>query len=58
MQYILIQFDDGQQAYQEIANGIVQRYCDIEGNTLPDFPPTCGAEVIEAKPARLGWMNV
>lgn len=36
MQYLLIQFDNGDSAYQEVCNGSVTRYCDMDGNTVSD----------------------
>lgn len=44
MQYYLIHSDDDTQFLQEVFNGIVQRYCDIDGNTIHD--PVCGYSVI------------
>jgi hypothetical protein len=34
MQYILVEFSNGTQAYQEICNGNLERYTDLDGNTV------------------------
>ena len=61
MLYVLIKFDWGSgmtmMAYQESNDGTVTRYCDSTGLTLEDFPPECSAEITDATPTKLDWMN-
>jgi hypothetical protein len=52
MQYILIEFLDGVQGYQEISFGNLQRYTDLNGTTL-DKGSAC--KVIEATPVQPTW---
>ena len=52
MQYILIEFLDGVQGYQEISFGNVQRYTDLNGTTL-DKGSAC--KIIQASPVQPIW---
>lgn len=56
MEYIKILFTFGLncEAYQEISNGVVQRYCDLQGNTI-DVPSVTESRVIEANPEYPAW---
>lgn len=58
MEYILIQFTEGLncQAYQEISNGNLQRYLDLQGSPLTP-PLITESHVINATPERLDWMQ-
>lgn len=56
MFYILIQFNNQGnpfQAYQEIYNGYVQRYTDLNGNTI--IEPPGGSHVLNANPPQPPW---
>lgn len=52
MQYILVEFSDGIKAYQEIFNGNVLRYTDLDGNTIQDF---CSCKVLNAEVTNPTW---
>lgn len=52
MQYILIEFLNGVQGYQEISFGNVQRYTDLDGNTIPNIG---ACKVIDANPVLPTW---
>lgn len=52
MQYILIEFLDGVQGYQEISFGNVQRYTDLNGTTLNKIE---ASKVIDANPIQPIW---
>ena len=54
MFYILVQFGNGVQGYQEIFAGVVQRYTDLYGNTF-DVPLGLQSEVIDASPPQPAW---
>lgn len=56
MQYILIEFTKGLecQAYQEINEGQLVRYCDLDGNTLV-LPEVTESIVINASPGLPSW---
>lgn len=56
MDYIKIKFTVGldTEAYQEISNGVVVRYCDLGGNTL-DLPLVTESHVIDANPSKPVW---
>ena len=58
MQYILIKFEYGMEgtAYQEISNGVVIRYTDMDGNTI-ELPQNVGSHVIDPNPPRQPWMS-
>lgn len=58
MQYILIEFTFGLncQAYQEVENGYVVRYTDLDGNTL-ELPEVTESRVINANPPIPEWAN-
>lgn len=53
MRYILIQFDDGVQAFQEISAGRVVRFTDLFGQTVSDIGR--GSIVIDANPEQPAW---
>lgn len=56
MDYILLDFGDFQ-GYQEIQNGNVIRYVDLQGSELFVLPPVGnGGSVIDATPPRQDWM--
>jgi hypothetical protein len=56
MDYILLDFGDFQ-GYQEIQNGNVARYVDLDGVELFIQPPVGnGGVVIDANPTRQDWM--
>jgi hypothetical protein len=58
MTYILVKFSDGLTAYQEVNDGVVQRYLDAQGSALWTDPPTgIGCVVLDAAPQRLDWMK-
>jgi hypothetical protein len=56
MEYILIDFTLGLecQAYQEILNGEVVRYCDLNGVTL-ELPAVTESHVVNANPDKPEW---
>lgn len=55
--YILIEIEGHGDAYQEIANGQVVRYLDVDGTELYKVIPIgVGSWVIDANPTRLSWM--
>lgn len=45
------------EAFQEVEQGVVVRYCDEHGETMFIDPPECSAEVVDATPVRLAWMQ-
>lgn len=49
MQYILLDI-----GYQEVSNGIVQRYTDLDGNTIT-LPAGYGGTVLDANPPAPPW---
>ncbi len=56
MFYILIQFNNQGnpfQAYQELYNGYLQRYTDMEGNTI--IEPPGGSMVLDSNPPQPSW---
>lgn len=58
MTYYLLQFN-GFQAFQEIQDGQVVRYCDMGGTTLFVLPPIGdGGAIVDLNPTRLPWMDV
>lgn len=59
MQYILIEFTVGLEchAYQEIENGMVMRYTDMDGHTL-ELPSVTESHVIDANPQTPEWAYV
>lgn len=62
MYYILIQTDAGAQLYQEIQQGTLQRFCDMDGNTIsypgghhivsevPVYPEWAKSDIVEVAP--------
>lgn len=52
MQYILIEYPDGLQGYQEVSFGNVQRYTTLDGITI-DRNPSC--TVIDPNPVQPVW---
>lgn len=58
MDYLLIEFEDGQLLYQEIQDGSVIGYRDEQGTLIFEQPPVgVGAEVVDADPPKLDWMT-
>ena len=57
-EYILCQFEYGYEGmlYQEIINGYVVRYTDLDGNTL-ELVGEYGYHIIDAQPERPTWAN-
>lgn len=56
MQYILIDIDTLGAAYQEVLNGSVVRYTDMDGATLFDVVPSgLGSRVLDATPPAPAW---
>jgi len=53
MYYILIETAERQQMYQEVDKGTIQRYCDLDGVTLPD--PKESTWMVDANPPQPGW---
>ena len=57
MEYILIHFENGVDAYQEVIDGQVTCYRDQLGNILENWVPiNIGSIVLDAMPPRLDWM--
>jgi hypothetical protein len=58
IEYILCEFDYGYegQMYQELSNGSVVRYTDLDGNTLT-LEGSYGCYVINPTPERPVWAN-
>jgi hypothetical protein len=58
MEYILCEFEYGYsgQLYQEIYNGNVIRYTDLDGNTL-NLDGEYGYHIIDINPERPIWAN-
>lgn len=56
MDYILIEFTLGLEgpAYQEVLDGEVIRYCDLNGVTI-DLPAITESRVVNATPERPEW---
>lgn len=56
MQYIKVEFTEGLscQAFQEIDNGQLTRYCDFDGNTLI-VPSVTESHVIDPNPPFPSW---
>jgi hypothetical protein len=52
MQYIKIRFEDGQEAYQEVFQGYVQRITDLDGNTIDKPLSSC---VLDPNPPTPSW---
>jgi hypothetical protein len=53
MQYALVMTTDGQQLYQELQHGAIVRYCDLDGNTVPE--PLQGGAVVDLNPPQPSW---
>jgi hypothetical protein len=55
-EYILCEFEYGYSGrfYQEILNGIVIRYADLDGNTI-ELQGSYGSYVIDVNPPRPSW---
>lgn len=53
MQYILVQFPDESQGYQEVCRGSVTRYTDLSGSTL--VPSSYSCLVVDSSPAQPIW---
>lgn len=57
MEYVKINIEGHGDAYQEIVNGQVVRYIDVDGTELYKvIPAGTGSWVLDANPARLNWM--
>jgi hypothetical protein len=58
MQYIFIRFTKGLdcEAYQEINDGNLVRYTDLEGNTL-ELPEVTESYVVDPNPSKPSWGN-
>ena len=56
--YILCRFNYGYSGlfYQEISQGVVNRYVDLDGNTLNLNPPY-GYDIIDNNPPIPSWAN-
>lgn len=52
MDYALVRFEDGTMALQEIWRGVVQRYCDGDGNTIH---PQGGSAVLDPAVPAPAW---
>jgi hypothetical protein len=57
-EYILCEFEYGYEGklYQEINNGVVIRFTDLDGNTL-DLSGEYGYFVVDSNPPRPIWAN-
>ena len=57
-EYILCEFEYGYEGilYQEISNGLVVRYTDLNGNTL-ELVGSYGYKLIDINPIRPIWAN-
>jgi hypothetical protein len=53
MYYILIETAAHKQMYQEVDRGTIQRYCDLDGVTLPD--PQESTWLVDANPTPPSW---
>lgn len=53
MQYILLQTEQGNYIYQEVERGVVVRWCDTDGNTVPS--PLGPAYIISENPPFPSW---
>lgn len=58
MEYIKVKFTVGLEcdAYQEISNGYVVRYCDLDGDTL-ELPAVTESIVVDAKCPKPDWAS-
>ena len=58
-EYFLCQFEYGYEGflYQEILNGNLLRYVDVNGNTLELIAPY-GYKIIDINPPALSWMEI
>jgi len=57
MDYILLRFIGGFDAYQEIENNVCRRYRDLSGDILFEVPPEGdGGTIIDEAPPRQDWM--
>jgi hypothetical protein len=55
--YIAVEFDIHGPALQEVEDGSVIAYRDLEGNVLEDYPPIAeGCRVTNPDPEPLPWM--